>query len=359
MKLAIVSITANGAELAFRLNEKLGGKADLFERVNRESAHKNDKIQYYEKTRIVFTDIWSKYDAIICIMATGIVVRDIKDLLKHKSVDPAIIVMDEKGINCISLLSGHLGGANDLVRKIAKTIGANPVITTATDVNNLVAPDAISNELNLAIEDFSLLKTINSNLVAGDKIDFLVDDSLPECTEFIEKASNKGIDFVAFNKSTKINNQVGTVLVAEKNYIKASSPILYLRPKSLVVGMGCRSGIKQEELYSALKKAVEQIDYSLKSIKAITSAWVKNEEQGLLELADLLRVPIYFYTQEQLAATVKKYNLAESAFVKEQIGVGNVCEAAILSYKEKVQLVKKKESYNKITVALGRVNFML
>lgn len=358
MKLAIVSITANGANLAFSLAQQLGTEADLFERVNRESTHKNGNIQYYEKTTKVFADIWRKYDAIICIMATGIVVCDIKDLLQHKSIDPAVIVMDEKGINCISLLSGHIGGANDLVRKIAKAIGANPVITTATDVNNLVAPDAISSQLNLSVEDFSLLKTINSNLVAGEKIDFFVDDSLPECAEFIEKAGEKGITFTAWNENIKITNIYGTVLVAEKTYAKTALPLLYLRPKSIVVGMGCRSGIKKEDLFGALKKALLEADYSLKSIKAITSAWVKSEEKGMLELAELLRVPIEFYSQEKLEDIIKEHDLAKSAFVQEQIGVGNVCEAAALSYKEKAQLVKSKASYTKITVALARVNFL-
>jgi cobalt-precorrin 5A hydrolase len=111
-----------------------------------------------------------QYTGHIFIMSTGIVVRVIAPLIRHKTEDPAVVVVDDRGMHAISLLSGHLGGANELAQKIAGIIGAKPVITTATDVNLVPAIDVLAKEKSLFIENPEAIKTVNMALLRGDKI---------------------------------------------------------------------------------------------------------------------------------------------------------------------------------------------
>src|SRR3990167_2187354 len=161
MMLAIFALTKNGIVLGRRLSQKMG--ADLF--ANPKDFKKSVKYAF------------EKYDGLIFIMATGIVVRTIAPLLKNKAEDPAVVVLDEKGKYVISLLSGHLGGANDLAKRIARLIGAKPVITTATDVNNLPCIEDIAERFNLAIEDFKKSKIVNSAIVNGRPVAFVDEDA--------------------------------------------------------------------------------------------------------------------------------------------------------------------------------------
>ena len=122
---AIIHYTDRGAQTAAQIAEVL---KEEFE------------IEQY-RTRCKLDELFGAVDALIYVGACGIAVRAIAPHLKSKTTDPAVIVTDERGLNVISLLSGHIGGANELTRRIAAAIGGNPVVTTATDVNNRFAVD--------------------------------------------------------------------------------------------------------------------------------------------------------------------------------------------------------------------------
>jgi Cobalamin biosynthesis protein CbiG len=142
MKVAIISVSDKGKELALDLKEKLDGDSTII---------KTDL--YHKEVRKYFPILFYEYDAIIAIMASGILIRSIAPLIESKVTDPAVLNIDDNGNFVISTLSGHLGGANKLTEKVANMIGATPVITTSTDVNNRLGIDVIAQDLYLSIDN--------------------------------------------------------------------------------------------------------------------------------------------------------------------------------------------------------------
>ena len=169
MKCAIISVSQVGADLARMIGASLQADVDLYEKKEYASGA---EAKYFTRVMALTTDIFTRYDLIIYIMALGITVRAIAPHVQHKTVDPAILGVDELGTFVISVLSGHLGGANDYAREVAEIIGATPVITTATDVHGKVAPDAIARHLQARVEPISALKTINGAIARGETVDY-------------------------------------------------------------------------------------------------------------------------------------------------------------------------------------------
>ena len=209
MSTAIVSVTIRGAKLGQTIRQRLLENMNTIakEAFIRTEERSDDKIICYEKEErfsggeaITYKSIgnlmetlFASYDKVLCIMATGIVVRVIAPLIRHKSVDPAIVVMDERGQYAISLLSGHLGGANEWTAEIAQAVGAEPVITTATDVNGLLAPDVLARKLGLQVENFDTLVAVNSALVNGENVSYYMDEELVYAKEYEALAKEYGI----------------------------------------------------------------------------------------------------------------------------------------------------------------------
>jgi cobalt-precorrin 5A hydrolase len=355
MNIAVVSVTAAGARLGGDIADRLPENCVLYEKNGRSGGR---PAEGYDRLSLLVRDIWASYDAFIFIMAAGIVVREISSLLRHKTLDPAVVVLDEQGLNCISLLSGHLGGANRLTRLVSGLIGAHPVITTASDLRGLTAPDAAAADLNYAVEDFTALRRFNAALAAGEKVGFFLDPALPEKEDFQKRAAAVNLSFSLWRDEEDLKGLSGAALVSESARDISFAPLLYLRPRSLILGLGCQKGVPLAELETVLAEFFCESGYSLCGVCAICSAWLKEEEGGLRQLADKLRVPAYFYPQENLADSIKKHNLTETAFVKQRTGVGKVCEAAALSFCPTAALVRPKRRYRRITLALARVNFL-
>src|ERR1039457_3899745 len=170
MRIAVITITRNGAQLGQKLREGLAG-AQLYASV-RYAGQAGPLKQVFEPAdlKLLIAALWNEADGFVLIMATGIVVRMIAPLLKSKESDPAVVVMDDTGKFAISLLSGHLGGANELAERCAFISGARPVITTATDANNLPSFDMLAKEQGWIIDDISGVKVLNRLLLDGEKI---------------------------------------------------------------------------------------------------------------------------------------------------------------------------------------------
>ena len=298
MRKAILTLTENGKILAEKISDKVGGQIFC-------------KGKDFQSMKDFVAEIFSKFDAIIFICAAGIVVRMIAPHIISKLSDPAVIVIDERGKNCISLLSGHIGGGNNLTLKISQAINSNPVITTATDVEEKFSADTFANNFGLIPEDKNLIKKINSAILNGEEIFFTAGDF-------------------------KMN----------------------LLPKNLIAGIGCRRGTSEEKIFQAVSAACEIISQPVERIKIFASVDKKSDEVGLLNFAKPLEREIKFFSVEELQKKIDEYKLEESDFVKKIIGVGNVCEAAALCCVEsgKFALTKKK-FFNEVTVALLWENY--
>ena len=247
---------------------------------------------------------------ILFIGSVGIAVRAIAPFVSDKLKDSAVIVVDELGKNVVPILSGHYGGANELARDIAEIIDANPVITTATDINNVFAVDVFAKKNGLWISDKSKIKEVSSKALKGEKLHV---------------------------------EQRDEVITIEN---------LELIPKRLVLGMGCKKGKSFESLKEFILSNYEA-KYLQENLYAICSIDLKAREIGLIKLSQYFGVPFITFSAEELKAV--EGDFTESNFVDETVGVGNVCErAAICGAGENSKLLKHKIANDGMTLAAAR-----
>ena len=352
MKLAVISVTNRGALLGNRLADLLSSfsnQVDIFAKQGRNPCSATS----YELLSTLIADSFPRYEGLIFIMATGIVVRVIAPYIQDKRLDPAIVVLDEQGQYVISLLSGHIGGANELAVLIGQSIGAQPVITTATDVNKKPAVDMLAVKLNLSIQPFAKLKQMNARIVNGEQVKFFLDRALPN-QEFYTKTSEKiGVVLEDMDQLATANYDA-TVLITNQ-VLPVSKPHLYLRPITLAVGIGCRRGTSSTDILSAITEACFTIGHNISSIAVIGSTVVKQDEVGLLAVIQQLAVPSQFFINEELQECIDKYQLEVSSFVQKQIGVGNICAAAAILAGQSNKLLFPKTKYKNVTVAIAPV----
>ncbi len=328
-KTVIYYITENGLELAKSIRE-------LFP---------DSEILRYKKE--LFNDKWESVKNIICIMATGIVVRAIAPLLKDKKTDPAVVVLDEKGEFVISLLSGHIGGANALTRGIADCIGGRAVITTSSDVQGKVALDLWAEKENLYVEDYVKLKDVSAKIVNGKNIRVR--------TEHIFRSGNIPEEFEMVGQDEKADVVISSRLL--------ENDALVLRPKNLFVGIGCNRNTSKKEISEMVNQALEKYKLSINSIARVATIDLKADEQGLIDFADDAGLNIDFFSKNDLNGAVLKHNIAPSEVVKAATGAAAVAEpAAILAARKRFHnstVVIPKEKRGNVTLSLVKAEFVL
>lgn len=278
----------------------------------------------------------------IFIMATGIVVRCIANRLAHKTTDPAVVVCDEAGQFAISLVSGHIGGANTLARGVARATGGLPVITTATDVNRVPAIDIIAVENQLTIDNPDAIKTVNMALLTGNPIFIhdpygVVAHRLPQ-----DQLIPSAVD--AFGQ-----NDAG--IFVDHMCLDLPPHVLVLRPGSLVAGMGCNRGTDVEEMRDLLVETLATNRLAISSLRALATVDLKADEPGLLALAESLNLPLTVFTRDRLKGVAQVPT--PSTMVEKHIGVKSVCEAAALLATHRGRLIVPKQKTANVTVAVA------
>jgi cobalt-precorrin 5A hydrolase len=291
-------------------------------------------------------EYWPNVDGLVCIMSTGIVVRAIAPLLADKDRDPCVVVLDQKGRHAISLLSGHLGGGNDLARKLAALTGGTPVITTASDTLNLVPLDiwARNQELNTTKEAMTMASAILvNNGCLKIYSDFTV-DSLPQGLTLVDTIEQADVI-------------ISSYLFPDK---------LVFHPRNMVIGTGCNRGTPWEEFIEALDNLLTDLNISPLSIRNLASIDLKNDEQGLLDFAEEQQWPIDFFGRE-LINTLTDIEISSAAMTAVgAIGVAEPCALLSAGWKNTTQnktpsihLISRKRKWQNITMAVARAPFTL
>lgn len=348
MKTAVIAITANGAILGARLVEGMPGS----------ELHLPPKLANHAgRSATVFSGclkdsigkLWHDFDGLVFIMATGIVVRMIAPLLEGKDKDPAVVVMDDAGKFAVSLLSGHLGGANRLAETCAGLVGATPVITTATDAHSLPSFDLLAKEQGWAIDDLSRVKVLNSLLLEGAEI------AVVDPTGQVELYAD-GRGRLSFHRDfqTALNSGAkGFLFVTSRSLPPQSlSPaLLVLRPRNLVLGIGCNSGTDTEEIEEVVLSNLKRLFLSLKSVRCVATAAAKRNEPGLLAFAGKYQLPIVFYESSELNAVSPPSPPSRHAM--EAIGAIGVAEPAALLASDGGRLLLKKVKSGNVTLAIA------
>lgn len=288
MIVRIAAFTAKGLALARRL-----GEAERPERV-------------MEWTRRAFREA----EALIFVGAAGIAVRAIAPHVRDKARDPAVVVLDEAGKFVVPILSGHIGGANELARQIARQIGATPVITTATDVNGLPAIDEWAARAGLAIENPRAIAPFAAAELAGERVG---------------------------------------VAITDRDIAPPFPVTLFLRPRTLAVGVGCRRGVDGEHLESCLRAFLKDCGVSLLSVAALATIEQKADEPALLRLSARYQIPLRVFSAPELMKVPGVFSASE--WVRQNVGADNVCErAAVLCAG---RLLQGKTVYEGLTLALA------
>lgn len=319
------------------------------EAITKLSNENNYEIHHYPSSQVpegindLLKIIWTEYEGFIFISAVGIAVRMINPYIKHKTIDPAVIVIDDLGKYSISLLSGHLGGANEVAQWIGEKIGAMPIITTASDNRGIDSIDMFAKRNNYFIEDMSFTTKLTSMMVNGKKIGLYTEDS-----EIIRYDN-----LVLVQRLEDMDLSVdGLIVVSSKlNTSAIDVPYIVLRPKNINIGIGCRKGIEANMIINAIKSALDEIDISTQSIKAIGTVEVKKDEAGIIEAARYFNSPLEIFTVDEIKSV--EDNFAQSQFVKNTIGVYSVAEPS--AYLLGGKLIKHKSIYNGITIAVSRI----
>ena len=334
MKMAIISVSDKGKELALNLKEKLDSdstiiKCDLY--------HKNVK-KY-------FPILFYEYDAIVAIMASGILIRSIAPLIKSKITDPAVLNIDDNGKFVISTLSGHLGGANELTGKISKLIGATPVITTSTDVNKKLGIDVLARDLYLSIENTKEILYFNKAILECREISLTVNPN-KNFNYLFEYLSNNTLEInVSIYYSSKMNSDEILATLDEHELI--------LKEKKIVVGIGCRRGKPCKDIYEGFIKSLNDLNILPCRVNLLASAEIKKDEQGILELSEKLDIPVEFVELDKLKL-FESNDVAKSEFVYSKFGIYGVCEpSALIMAGFNSKLVYKKTSYDGVTISVA------
>jgi cobalt-precorrin 5A hydrolase len=317
-RVAVCAVTAGGGRLARVLAGKLAG-AELLD-------CQGGVAQAVQRA-------WAGYDGFVFVMAAGIVVRTIARLVTDKRSDPCVVVCDELGRFAVSLLSGHLGGGNELARRVAEVTGGQPVITTASDTLGLTALDLWMREKGLAAERDSDVTRLSGILVNRGSLRVFSDTVLPELPPDLELVADMA--------------EADCIVSSRTNWNQPDA--LFLRPKNLVIGIGCNRGTAREQIEAAVVSTLEGSRLSPLSLHSLASIDLKADEEGLLAYARLRGLSILFFPSEALN---RVEGVARSAAVFRATGAHGVAEPAALLAARRGRLIVPKIKYRDVTIAI-------
>ena len=330
-KIAVIIASDQGAKLALTIRQELPG-AELYSTVEREHCTPITSIQTF------VSEQFSRFDALVFIGALGICVRAIAPCVRSKYTDPAVINIDSSGNHVISVLSGHIGGANRMTLRLAAILGANPVITTQSDNNDLWALDTLGQTYGWKANSTPPLNTVISTFVNTRPVALLLDIK-DEGTRFMERTAPKHVSL--FYHFDDIDQQQFEALIAVTPYIYPTSiPTLYYRPAILHLGVGCRRGCSPLGIQKHIFRTLENTGLSPLSLKSVSTIDLKKDEPLIHELIRDNNTELHIYTAEELQG-IEVPN--PSAKVLDVTSIPGVAEACALKTSGNTRLVLEKQ----------------
>lgn len=349
MRTIIITFTHEGMKVAKKASEAMDGEVIIYCHQRCADTYKNEAVPFVAVGSVIKSE-FAVSDRILFVCAVAIAVRTIAPYLKSKVTDPAVLVADEGGKYLISLLSGHIGRANEWCSKLAVRIGAMPVITTATDARGMFAVDIFATEHNMRIVNPVMIKDISGRILNNEPVGITGNDKYKNLLKVTEERWNGQIKY-----TDNSNNEYesGVQIITGKDDKIVFKRTLKLVPQELAVGIGCKKGKSAHEIERAVKKTFDKAGLLLEAIAVVASVDRKADEAGIIEFARKCKVQYKTYTPEYLRDV--EGDFVSSAFVEEQIGVGNVCERSAGAASSGGEKLVGKTADNGVTVAIYRV----
>ncbi len=346
-KIAVLAITKNGVSIGLRLKEFF----PTWEIFAPSKFSNGDKeiVWYLDNTSEKIVELFKNNNALICLFSLGAVIRLIAPHLKDKKTDPAVIVIDDKTSFVISVLSGHLGGANELTQIIAQKLDAIPVITTAADVNKTIAVDLVGREFGWKIDDDSTVTKISAHMVNEENIGVYQEAGKINWW----KELPKNVKIYHSLEEMKNSESKGYLIISDRiiegDFLKNS--VVY-RPPSLVVGIGLHWDTSKEIIKEGLDFCLQKFKLSEKSIAKLVSIKKPEDVKGLVDIGKEMGIVVEYVNREDLAE-ISTPN--PSDMVKAFEGTSSVSEAAAIKVSGGELIVEKQKFPPNLTIAIARV----
>lgn len=356
MRVAVVAITKHGVEHAKALVAGLPG-AELW--VSEKQRDLAPEARHFPAIRDFTAEAWGRYDGLVYHVSLGAVVRTIAPFLKGKDVDPAVVTVDDGGRFAVSVLSGHVGGANELAERVAAVLGATPVVTTASDARATIPVDILGRELGWTLEDKANVTPASAAVVNERPVAFVQECGQrdwwtrptplpPSIQVFPSLALARAAG--SFEAFLVVSDRAKAVLDAELG-ADAAKAVIY-RPKTLWCGLGCDFGTDLEELQGLITATFAEAGLSPRCIAGLASIDIKEREEALHQLAVRLGVGIKFFGRDELNG--KKTKSTPNPLVMKYTGAVGVSEPAAMLAAGANDLVVPKRKSQRATLAVAR-----
>ena len=348
-KIAVLAITKNGIEIGLKLKEYFSD-FEIFAPIK--FSNDNEKIKWYDdSTTQKIVDLFKNNDGIICLFSLGAVIRLLAPHIKDKKTDPAVIVIDDNANFVISVLSGHLGGANELSNEIAEKMGSTPIITTAADVNKTIAVDLVGREFGWKINDDSNVTRISAFMVNKEKIGVFQNIGKKE---WWKGKLPENITFFSDMKELKDSDSKAYLIITndEINDEEVEKDSVVYRVPNLVVGIGLHWNTSKETILNGVNETLEKFELKQNQIARFVSIKKDKDVIGLIELGKEMNIPIEYIDREELA-TITAPNPSKTVQAFE--GTASVSEAAAIKSSEGELIVEKQKFPPNLTVAIARI----
>ena len=385
---AVVAISRRGSDLARSLTASLGGEATLYleDRFHQEG---DGAVVYQLPVRPLLRRVFLEHRRLVLFMPVGVAMRLLAPCLKDKHADPAVVCVDDAGRFAVSLLSGHLGGADRLTQEVARTLGATPVITSASHVTGTLAVDLLGHEFGWKIDSRPELVTrVSAAVVNGEPVAILQEAGEPEWWP-VDRHLPANITLYPSPGALMAAKWAAALIITDKQppmaddvrdqILQEDKPVVYFRPRTLVAGMGCRRGVSVDELEELLLGTFDSHNLAHRSLRCIATAELKRDEPGIQELAEKYGVPVVYYTADELNAVFEGRNPPSPPLNKERaegpdvkkggegptsrprvrqlLGMWGVSEPAALLAAGSDELLVPRIKTGRATIAIARVVF--
>jgi len=346
MKIAIATINNPSLEAAKKLLPHLiTHECHIFNKTQ-EGKEGNTSLHIFKKVDDILPTAWAEFDAIIFIMATGAVIRKIAPHLKDKASDPAVLIMTLDLKRIIPLLSGHLGGANELASEISQKIeGCINFVTTASDQIKVLACDLFAKKYDYKISNLKALAEVSNAIINKKQVQVVTYPSIVEQLQAFEGYKEENFLFVTPDDLEHFREDIPLVYITPQ---KLPNYALQIHPQKITLGLGMNRGTPKTEITNAIKRFCYEHALEFSQVERLASFEAKSDEVGLLEFAQESGLEIAFYNEDAINALAQEFSPSQATKFFNIKGVAE--PAALLASKYKTLFLNKR-IYGSVTVA--------